>query len=64
MKTRLKQLRRFLIAIPFAALAVGGVLAWSNYECLRAARNRMFRTVESVPANDVAHLLGTARTTL
>ena len=64
MKTRLKQLRRFLIAIPFAALAVGGVLAWSNYECLRAARNRMFRTVESVPANDVALLLGTARTTL
>lgn len=43
-------------------MAVGEVL-WSDYACKSAARARLFRAVETVPANNVALVLGTGKTT-
>lgn len=63
MKTCHKNLSRFLLATLLAVLFGCGFLAWSNYKCQEIARDRIFRTVETVPANDVALVLGTAKTT-
>ncbi len=38
-------------------------MLWSDYACKRAASTRLFRSVETVPANDVALVLGTGKTT-
>ena len=46
-----------LVILPAAALL------WSNHACQSAAAGRIFRSVEAVPQNDVAVVLGTGKLT-
>ena len=45
------------------ALVAGGMMLWSNHVCRSAATGRIFRSTDQIPQNDVALVLGTARTT-
>jgi SanA protein len=63
MKNRQKRIRRWLQVM---AILVGvGVLAvvGADIACRSAASGKIFRTTKSVPTNDVALVLGTAKTT-
>lgn len=44
-------------------LVAVGALMWADRACQRAASGRMFHSVELIPANDVALVLGTAKRT-
>lgn len=55
--------RRLLTAALVALLGAGALLVWSDHVCQTAARGRIFRTIASVPANDVGLVLGTGKTT-
>jgi len=65
-------LKRFLFqkpALPIAvALGVAVIIiiavSWAGRSCQEAAQGRVFRTVEAVPQNAVALVLGTSRMTL
>jgi len=46
-----------------ALVAVIVCIVWWNFLCHKAARGRVFSSVEAVPANDVGVVLGTARLT-
>lgn len=45
------------------ALIAAGLILWSDHACRVAAKGRLFRSVETIPANDVGLVLGTAMTT-
>lgn len=63
MKNRLKRIRRWLFGL--AILMGVGVLAvvGADLACRSTASGKIFRTTESVPTNDVALVLGTAKKT-
>lgn len=63
MKNRLKKLRWWLQAM--AVLVLVGVLAivGADIACRSAASGKIFRTTDSIPANDVALVLGTSKKT-
>jgi len=46
-----------------ALLLAVGLLLWSDRACKSAAQGRLFRSVENVPVNDVALVLGTGKMT-
>jgi SanA protein len=59
-----KRVIRFVVPALLALFVAGGLLVWtSDRLCQAAARGRIFRTVESVPANDVGLVLGTGKRT-
>lgn len=55
--------RRLLAVVLVVSLVVVSLIAWSDHACQIAARDRLFRSIETVPANDVGLVLGTAKTT-
>jgi SanA protein len=55
--------RRLLAVVLVVSLVVLSLIAWSDHVCQIAARDRLFRSIETVPANDVGLVLGTAKTT-
>lgn len=61
MKKFFKPLRRVFLALGGCGLLVAGALIWADQVCQRAASGRIFRSIESVPANEVALLLGTSK---
>jgi SanA protein len=58
-----RQRRRLLAAGLIVSLSAGVWLIWSDHVCQAAARGRIFRTTDRVPANDVALVLGTGKRT-
>lgn len=52
-----------MLGVLLAFVAIFGVVVWWNFLCHRAARGRVFSSVEAVPVNDVGVVLGTARLT-
>ena len=54
---------RLLAGFLLAALLVVGWIVGADRVCQRAAKGRIFRSVEDVPKNDVALVLGTAKKT-
>jgi SanA protein len=57
--------RAFLVAvITCSGLIGGGILFWADRACQSAAQGRIFRSIEEVPHNEVALVLGTSKTTL
>lgn len=64
---KIRQWRKYLLGILAAGcaalIAAVALILWADHTCQRAANGHLFRSVESVPANDVALVLGTARTT-
>jgi SanA protein len=65
LKAFLAQNRVFLaVVISCSGLIGGGVLFWADRACQSAAQGRIFRSVEEVPHNEVALVLGTSKTTL
>ena len=65
LKAFLTRNRAFLaVVIICGGLISGGILFWADRACQNAARGRIFRSVEEVPHNDVALVLGTSKTTL
>lgn len=63
MKKLLKVIRRALIVALVLGLAVMAALVGADRACKRAADGKIFRAAESVPANDVALVLGTSKLT-
>ena len=63
MKIPFKKLRRVLFVILALGILVVGALVLTDRVCQRAASGKIFRSVDSVPANDVALVLGTAKKT-
>jgi SanA protein len=56
--------RRRLVVTAFAALlGVSGLIVGADRLCQRAARGRIFHSIESIPVRDVALVLGTSKTT-
>jgi SanA protein len=55
--------RRLIVAALVSSLVSAAMIAFADRVCLRAARNRIFRSVDSLPAKDVALVLGTSKTT-
>ena len=53
---------RCLVAMGLMSLAVIGLAIWAHHACQEAARGRLFHSVDSIPANGVALVLGTAKT--
>ena len=63
MKKRVRKVFvRLAAAVVVLLMIAVGFLLWAGHTCQVAARGRLFRSVESVPQNDVALLLGTAST--
>lgn len=58
-----RQHRRLLVIALIASLCAGVLLAWSDRLCQTAAQNRIFRSIESTPTNDIALVLGTGKRT-
>ncbi len=54
---------RFFVAGLLAGVLTTTGLFWTNYPCKRAARGRIFRSLDAVPSNAVAVVLGTSRLT-
>lgn len=52
-----------MAAALIALSSAGALLVWSHHVCQTAARDRVFRTIEGVPANAVGLVLGTGKTT-
>ena len=71
MKTKIQKLfhwaranrARFAIGGAVALLAATGLIAGADQACRNAAKNKMFRSTGSVPANDVGLVLGTGKVT-
>jgi len=56
--------RRHLVVAALAMLlASAAMIVFADRVCQRAARNRIFRSVDSLPVKDVALVLGTSKTT-
>ncbi len=55
--------RRLMAVVLVVSLVVVSLIAWADRVCQIAARDRLFRSIETVPANDVGLVLGTAKTT-
>jgi SanA protein len=51
------------LALLIAAVLVAGMIVGADRACQRAARGRIFRSVEDIPRNDVALVLGTGKLT-
>lgn len=54
---------RILVVLLGGTAILSGALFWADRVCLRAAQGRIFRSLDSVPQNDAALVLGTSRTT-
>ena len=52
-----------LAAFASSLVVVAGGLLWADHACQIAAHGRIFRSAETVPVNEVALVLGTAKTT-
>jgi SanA protein len=63
MKMLLQKFRCRLIVLLVIVVATVGALVGADRACQIAANGRIFRSVDSVPANDVALVLGTAKKT-
>jgi len=63
MKTKRKIFRRFVPGALVAFAVMVGLVIWSNQVCQKAARGRIFSSIESVPANEVGVVLGTSKLT-
>jgi SanA protein len=60
----LRSHRRGLVMVALATLlAATGMILLAERACQRVARERIFRSIDSVPAKEVALVLGTSRTT-
>ena len=55
--------RRLVMAALVMLLAAAGTIVLADRVCQRVARERIFRSVGSVPVKDVALVLGTSKTT-
>ena len=56
--------RRRMLGLSLAMLLfMGGAAVFADRACQRAARNRIFRSLDAVPAREVAVVLGTSKTT-
>src|SRR5215472_13866017 len=65
LKAFLARNRAILAAvIACSGLIGGGLLFWADRACQSAAQGRVFRSVEEIPRNEVALVLGTSKTTL
>ena len=58
-----KGLRWIAAASVAAMMLAAGAMLWADHTCKNSASGRVFRAVESVPRNNVALVLGTAKTT-
>lgn len=58
-----KNFLRVVAAVAVTLLMAVAALLWADHACQRMASGRLFRSVDSIPPNDVALVLGTARTT-
>jgi len=63
MKKRILNFRLVFAAALFLALLAAGLISFANNACQTAARGRIFGSVDMVPQNDVALVLGMARET-
>jgi SanA protein len=63
MKRLLKKFRRSLIVLLLMAIAAVAALVWADCACQSAASGKIFHSVDSIPASDVALVLGTAKKT-
>jgi len=54
---------RLTVAFAVGALAVMTWMTWADYRCDLAARERVFRSVDAVPAREIGLVLGTSRVT-
>ena len=63
MKKNILKFRLLFAAAVLPALLAAGVITFANHACQTAARGRIFVSVETVPQNDVALVLGMARET-
>ena len=54
---------RLLAAFTGSLVVATGGLWWSDHACQTAASGRIFRSTEGIPVNEVALVLGTAKTT-
>ncbi|MGC3960811.1 MAG: ElyC/SanA/YdcF family protein [Verrucomicrobiota bacterium] len=59
----MKKLRRWLFVMAILMLVGVAAVVSADIVCRRAASGRIFRTTDSVPANDVALVLGTGKFT-
>src|SRR5581483_5266288 len=63
LQRRRRRTRRAAIAVAALVVLVLVVVAVTNRTCQQATADRLFRSVEGVPQNDVALVLGTAEKT-
>jgi SanA protein len=54
---------RLVFAGAALALVAFGMMLWADHVCRSAANERVFRSVETIPANDVGLVLGTGKLT-
>ena len=63
MKNRIKRFRRVFIVLAVGILAGIAVILLADFACRSASSARIFRSVETIPTNDVALVLGTSKKT-
>jgi SanA protein len=63
MKNRLKKFRRALLVMALLVLVGVGAMIGADLMCRNAAAGKIFRATVTVPANDVALVLGTGKFT-
>ncbi len=64
LKRFLRQHRAGILALLLGSCVILiGALCWADRTCRRAAQGRIFRSVEAVPQNEVALVLGTSKMT-
>lgn len=63
MKKLKKHLFHFLIISALGMVGVAGFVMWSNQACQKASRDSIFRSIDAVPGNQVALVLGTSKKT-
>jgi SanA protein len=63
MKTRLKKLRRYLLVLAVLVLAGLAAILCADLMCRTLAAGKIFHSPKSIPANDVALVLGTSKLT-
>lgn len=61
MEELFKKLRRVLFVLLALGILALGALIWADRVCQRAASGKIFRSIESMPANDVALVLGSSK---
>jgi SanA protein len=54
---------RLAVVLIVAGLVTLGLMSWANRNCERAARGRVFRSVDAVPEREVGLVLGTSKLT-